>query len=297
MDERAAFDLYLQGQDAYGHGDVDATLEAWEQVLEYFEREGVASLEGFASIPREMLLTNMAGVSQGARRWADMRRYAELLVRDARTAKNLQLLATALKNGGDPERAREVIEEAVRIDPGCAHAHHEHACILAAAGELDAALQAMASAIAAGSSPQSLLDDDELAMMENVPGFDEVMSTDRYVEALLKRLGQLSTTLGTLQSNAWGRSASLPSDGEIETYEDAIEVTRSIFDAAFAEGAPRDAKGRIVLAECSTLQREVIESLLSFAPLWKAIPFLNLIAEIGMPNTTVQDARRELLAN
>lgn len=176
-----AWELYYEGERAYGRGDLDTTLDTWQRLYEeFFERNDAASIESKrGTIPQLMLVRNVAIISQSAKRWPLMRRFAERAVVLERSASNLQLLATALKNDGEPGLARETIEEAVRTDPNHANSHHEHACILAAEGELDAALQAMAAAIAAGAKPQSLLDDDELAMMRDVPGFARVMGLER----------------------------------------------------------------------------------------------------------------------
>ena len=296
LDSNEAFALYFEGDEAHGRGDLDAAIAAWDALVKLLDEHDVEVLESdHGALPRVGVRTNLAALCQATKRWSDMRGYAEQLVAEHRNADHLQLLATALKNDGDPARAREVIEEAVRLDPGCSNAHHEHACILAAAGELEAALQAMDAAIGAGASPQSLKDDDELSMMADVAGFDRVMSAERWVEARLSKLAELATALGTFQTQTWGQN--MPSDAEIETFDEAVEVTREILGAAFAQGAPRDPQGRIVLAECSELQRRVVDELLSLEPLWKAIPFLNLIGEIGVPNTTVADARHALRPN
>lgn len=295
LDPNHAFALYFDGEEAHDQGDLGGAITAWDELvalLDQHELEVLQSVHG--SLPRAGVRRNLAIICQITRQWARMRQYAEALVDESPTAGSLQLLATALKNDGDPQRAREVIERAVALDPGCANAHHEHACILAAAGDLEAALHAMERAIAAGASPQSLLDDDELAMMKDVPGFERVVSTERQVEALLARLGELSAQLGTFRGDGLGSTLS---DDEVDTFDRALEVTRALLDTTFATGTPRDPQGRLILGSCSALQRTVIEALLAYEPLWKAIPFLNLIGEIGVPNTSPRDAARALLGN
>lgn len=176
MDQVDALQLYFEGEAAHKAGRNDQCLEMWDRVLQFLADHGLHALEtDMATLPRAMLAMNLAIVCQKAKRYADMHRYAAHLVELDRSAGSLRLLATALKNDGEPAKARQIIDEAVQLDPHHANSHWERACILAAEGDLRGAIDAVRLSVENGADPSGTLADDELAVLQGVPGFDDAL--------------------------------------------------------------------------------------------------------------------------
>ncbi|MEZ4335416.1 MAG: tetratricopeptide repeat protein [Sandaracinaceae bacterium] len=294
---KRVIDLFFVGQEAVEAHRIDDAIASWGAVLQLFDEHGLAEVEDDgAYLPKVAVLMNLAALSQEVQRYDEMRSFAERLVDADPSADAYCLLATATKHTVGDGPALAHLDRALALDPHHASSLHERACVLASRGDVDKAIASVARALHAGSDPEHIRNDDELGALFDHPAFTALFTPESRTAQILDRLRRHSDALRALRPSVGGPPVT---DEEIERFEAAIELLPELFAASFGEATPwraREGDGEEQLdpSLCTQGQREVVETLLACEGLWTAIPFLQALRQIRMPNVSPAEARREL---
>lgn len=161
-----------QAERAYRVGKLADAMEQFEYARAIFTSEGELVVDGETLAD---VLNMILACAQPLLDWTTMTEAANALIAiDPAACDPWIRLAIALKHTGDLAGSTKAVVHAIELDPHDSNARYEHACQLAVAGDVAAALDRVAEAVGLGAEPDALIADDELARLREVPRFREL---------------------------------------------------------------------------------------------------------------------------
>jgi len=166
-------EVYEEAEDALVAGDLETARTGYEYVRAALGDSG-RTRSGVITLP--LVLDNLLACAQPLGDWAEMKVLAtELVALEPEDCDAWIRLSIGQKHLGELTDATASVVRAIELDPANSNARYEHACQLAVAGQLEAALDRVAEAVQRGARRTELLADDELASLRDLPRFRELM--------------------------------------------------------------------------------------------------------------------------
>jgi thioredoxin-like negative regulator of GroEL len=124
------------------------------------------------------VLNSLLACAQPLQDWAAMKEVAtDLIALEPNDCDAWIRLSIGLKHLGELTPATEAVLRAIELDADDSNARYEHACQLAVAGDLEAALDRVAEALDRGARRAEMQADDELSALHGLPRWQTLMRT------------------------------------------------------------------------------------------------------------------------
>jgi len=160
------------GERAFAHDKLAEALGQFEYARAMFASEGELEVSGETLAD---VLNMILACAQPLADWTTMTEAAHALIAiDPAECDPWIRLAIALKHTGDLPGSTNAVLHAIELDSDDSNARYEHACQLAVAGDIDAALERVTEAVERGADRMALVADDELASLRELPRFREL---------------------------------------------------------------------------------------------------------------------------
>ncbi len=249
-----------------------------------------------------MTLDNIATLSHALEDWPAMRdAAAEASVISPGDASAHTMHSIALKHLGDREGARAALDRALAAAPEAVGPLHELATQRLAADDRAGALDAIARAMTNGADRADLIEDRELSALHGDARFEELISRENQVAALValfeREHADLAASAPAPDSEDY--DAWLDDDETLDALDEGIELAERILEAAELDEVPSlppgpDGTEVIDLTACDPTQVRAIEALVAAEAFWPALPFQLVLAQYRLPALSPADARERL---